>query len=176
MNISLIPLPYKIGFALLFFTILIGSSFAYGYNKAENKYLVKIATYKQEAELLETRLNASLSEVKVEVLTKYVDRVKKVKEIVYVTQDVIKYVPSKCELSNGWVSVHNAGATSDEGVDASIAADGTSSGIKDVEALTTIVDNYGTCRVNAERLKSLQEYVIRREEEIKKFNEEALER
>lgn len=167
--LNLIPLPYRIIGGLIAMSVIIGGSIAYGYNKAENKYLVKIATYKQEAELLKEQLNASLSEVKVEVLTKYVDKIKIVKEKEYVYVDNVIYVPSKCELATGWVLLHNASATSG-GIGASGVTDATPSGIKDTEALRTVIGNYSICHQNAKQLEALQEYVIRREEEIKKYN------
>ena len=109
--LSVIPLPYRIIGGLVILAALIGGSIAYGYNKAENKYLVKIATYKTEAELLQTRLDAALADVKVKVVTEYVDRVQTIKEKEYVYRDKIVTVPSKCELSNGWVFLHDLAAT-----------------------------------------------------------------
>lgn len=109
--LSVIPLPYRIIGGVVILAALIGGSIAYGYNKAENKYLVKIATYKTEAELLQTRLDAALADVKVKVVTEYVDRVQTIKEKEYVYRDKIVTVPSKCELSNGWVLLHDLAAT-----------------------------------------------------------------
>lgn len=108
---NLIPLPYKIlgGFALV--TLLFGGSVAYGYNKAENKYIAKIAKMEADAVVLQAKLDTSLSEVKVSVLTKYVDKIQVIKEKEYVYRDKVVTVPSKCELSNGWVWLHDLAAS-----------------------------------------------------------------
>lgn len=172
---KLIPIQYRILGGVIILAALLGSSFWYGYNKAENKYLTKIATYQAEAELLETKLNAALAEVKVQVVTKFIDRVKTIKEKEYVYKDRIVTVPSKCELSNGWVSSHDASASSSE-LGAAEAADAASSGIKDTEALRTVIENYSICHQNAEQVLALQDYILKREKEINKYNKEIRER
>lgn len=171
----MITLPYKILAGAVLFASLVGGCIWYGYNKAEDKYLAIIATYKSEAELLQAKLDASLGEVKVEVLTKYVDRVRTVKEKEYVYRDKIITVPSKCELSTGWVSLHNASATSGDAESAG-TTDATSSGIKDTEALDTVIGNYSICHQNAEQLKALQEWIVYAQEVIEQQNKEARER
>lgn len=105
---NIIPTPYKILGTVLVATAVIGGAFAYGYNKAEDKYLVKIATMEANAKVMEAKLTASLAEVKVDVLTKYVDKVRVVKEKEYVYRNKIITVPSKCELSSEWVSIHDS--------------------------------------------------------------------
>jgi hypothetical protein len=116
MMFNLIPLPYRILGAVLIVVTLIGGSVWYGYNKAENKYIAKIASYEAEKELLQTRLDAALADVKVEVVTKYIDVVKTVKEKEYVYRDKIVTVPSKCYLSNGWVYLHDSVARGEDAV------------------------------------------------------------
>lgn len=172
---NVIPLPYKIFAAVMLFFIVITSSIVYGYNKAENKYIAIIATYKSETELLQTKLNAALADVKVKVVTEYVDRIQTVKEKEYVYRDKIINVPSKCELSSGWVHLHDASATGGD-ADPSRVSDETPSGVRDTEALDTVVGNYSICQQNAEQLKALQKWVLEAQKEVERQNEEAKQR
>lgn len=173
--LNAIPLPYRILGAVVIISAVIGGSVWYGYNKAENKYIAKIATYKSEAELLQTKLDAAVAKVEVKVVTKYVDRVKTVKEKEYVYRDKIITVPSKCELSSGWVYLHDASATGSD-ADPTRVADEAASGIRDTEALDTIVGNYSIAQQNAEQLKALQEWIRESQAEIERLNAEAKKR
>lgn len=143
-----------------------------GYDKAEDKYLAEIARFNAQKVVLEAKLQAALSEVKVEVVTEYVDRVKVVKEKEYVYRDKIVTVPSKCELSDGWVRLHDASA---RGSDAGTTdfTDETPSGIRDTQALGTVIENYSICHQNAEQLKALQAWVKAAQAEVLRLNEEA---
>jgi len=172
---NLIPLPYKILGGLAILATLVGGSMWYGYNKAENKYIAKIATYKTEAELLQTKLDAALADVKVEVVTEYVDRVQTIKEKEYVYRDKIVTVPSKCELSDGWVYLHDSSATGND-ADPARVADEAASGIKDTQALDTVIGNYSVCQQNAEQLKSLQKWLLEAQKEVERQNAEAKKR
>lgn len=137
---------------------LAGSSYYFGYTRAKTaadlEYKIKVET----AEKLVAKLERDLAKAKENVITVYVDRVKIVKEKEYVYIDKSKNVPSKCELSTGWVLLHDSAATGSE-PDPTGVTDATSSGIKDNKALETVVSNYSTCQQTAEQLKSLQEWV-----------------
>ena len=151
--------------------ILAGAYFK-GYDKAEDKYLAEIAAFDAQKLILEARLQAALSEVKVEVVTEYVDRVKVVKEKEYVYRDKIVTVPSKCELSDGWVRLHDASARSSDAGTTDFT-DETPSGIRDTEALDGVVRNYSICHQNAEQLEALQKWVRSAQAEVFRLNEEA---
>ena len=170
--INLIPLNIRIIGGVFLFILLVTASVAYGYNKAENKYIAKIATYKTNAELLQSRLDSALGKVEVKIVTEYVDRIQTIKEKEYVYRDKIITVPSKCELSNGWVYLHDASATGGD-AESTRVADETSSGIRDVEALETVVENYSIAKQNAEQLKSLQAWAREAKEEVRRQNEKA---
>ena len=154
---NLIPLPYRILAAIL----IVLSIFGYGYKLGHDAGERKIAEFKAKALADYMQLQAAYEKAKNAVnevvVTKYVDR------IVYITKwrtknvEIVKEVPSNCELSAGWVHVHNSAA---EGHDAvrSEATDGASSGIKDTEALATVVDNYGICAANAAKLEAWQNW------------------
>lgn len=151
--------------------ILVGA-YSKGYDKAEDKYLAEIAEFNAQKIILEARLQTALSTVKVEVVTEYVDRVKVVKEKEYVYRDKIVTVPSKCELSDGWVRLHDASARGDDAGTTDFS-DETPSGIRDTEALGTVVENYSICHQNAEQLKALQKWVRSAQAEVLRLNEEA---
>lgn len=53
------------------------------------------------------------------------------------------------------------------------AEDATGSGIKDTEALDTVIQNYAICELNAEQLTQLQEWVRQSKAAVDKANEEA---
>ena len=78
-------------------------------------------------------------------------------------------VPEQYELSNGWIHAHNAAASPKINLDLSLASDGTSSSVKDNQALQTVVENYSICLQNAQQLSSLQKYLL---EVNKKIDEE----
>ncbi len=106
----------------------------------------------------QTRLEAEIAALRErdqKIVTKYVDR----EVFVYAQNPDIEH----CELSNGFVRIHDTGASgstdlpetsgSGSGIDAS------PSGIEDTEALAVITQNYATCHEIRNQLLSLQGYV-----------------
>lgn len=98
----------------------------------------------------------------VRVVTKYIDRVHEVeaqaktivKEIpVYVTKDD----DSRCAIPVGFVRIHDAAANGD--APSARDANAAPSGVELSTVASTVADNYGICRQNAEQLKALQEWV-----------------
>jgi hypothetical protein len=169
--LGMIPLPYRILAAVL---IVIGA-FVFGYMKGlkvgEDKIKLFQAEAKAKYEKLQHDLEVAKNTVNTKIVTEYVDK------IIYITKwrtknvEIIKEVPSNCELSNGWVHVHDASVSSTN-ADRTAAADGTSSGIKDTEALETVVDNYGACAANTEKLKSWQKWYTEQQTVVGKINRE----
>jgi hypothetical protein len=167
--LGMIPLPYRILGAVF----IVISVFAFGYVKGlrvgEDKIKLFQAEVKAKYEKMQHDLEVAKNAVNTKIVTEYVDR------IIYVTKwrtknvEIIKEVPSNCELSNGWVHVHDASA-SGEDAERTAAADGTSSGIKDTEALETVVDNYGACAANTEKLKSWQKWYTDQQTVVGKIN------
>lgn len=84
-----------------------------------------------------------------------------------VTKEVIKYVQSdiagKCDLPNQWVRIHDTAARGQVDLpddrDSTAESDEDPSGITDIEALSTVTENYGTCQEIRNQLISLQEWV-----------------
>lgn len=103
------------------------------------------------------------------IVTEYVDRIKEITKWRTNNVEVIKVVPSVCELPNGWVHVHDSSAEG-RNADPARAIDETPSGVEDVEALGTVVENYATCHENREQLLALQKWVTDQQQEILNMN------
>jgi len=175
---TLIPPQYKLLAYLLIVVAIFGAGSWTGYKVTANHYTAVIATMKLEAEQLKTKqaelqaaLATEIANVKERIVTVYVDKIKIVKEKEYVYRDqATNVVPSQYELSNGWVSLHDSSARGVD-ADATSSADGTPSGVKDNQALATVVENYGSCQANAEQLTSLQQYVREAKKAVDAANE-----
>ena len=154
----------------LVLTLSLGSlkfMYDYGVEVGVAKGDMAIDAYKENINSLQDKIKKNQENIKVQVVTEYKDKikvvVKKEKEYVYrATNDV----PAEFNLSNGWVYLHDVAATGSD-YNSSFGTISSSSGIKDNQALATVVENYGICRQNAQQLKSLQEYILK-SSEIKK--------
>lgn len=97
------------------------------------------------------------------VVTKYIDRVKIVKEtsdeqIKAIPQLISKDSDDRCDVPVGFRVLHDA-AAKNEVPDTSGTTNDTASGIKLSEVAETVVGNYSVCTQNAEQLNSLQEWI-----------------
>lgn len=152
---SMIPLPYKLlaAAALLFGVFVFGYMKGSAYAEAE---LARFAAKKAEQVAELEKKNAEISN---KVVTEYVDRTNTIREKEYVYLDRAKSsVPSQSVMSNGWVYTHDASATGSD-ADAAGSSDASPSGIKDNEALFTIITNYSRCMQNNQQLISLQQWI-----------------
>lgn len=164
--LSMIPLPYRI----LLFALIVGGAFAGGYRKGIEQGEVEIQKAANEAEQLSIALKKEQEMIREVVKVEYVDRVTKIKEKeTKIVEAAAETVPGQYDLSNGWVHAHNAAASPKIDLDLNLAADGSSSFVKDNVGLQTIVENYSICLQNAQQLTSLQKYLI---EVNKKIDEE----
>ena len=94
--------------------------------------------------------------------TKIVTKVKVIKENVYVNREIIKEVAGKqldaqCTLPKSTVSLHDS-ASRNEVPERAAATDGTPSGVEASRLLDRVVENYGACHENAEKLRGWQEW------------------
>jgi hypothetical protein len=166
---NLIPLPYRILAVILIALSLFGFGYYKGLQVSKERIALFEAKARLEYEQLRNAYEKAKNDVNTKIVTEYVDR------IIYVTKwrtknvEIVKEVPSNCELSAGWVHVHDSSA---EGRDAdrTAAADGTSSEIKDTEALETVIDNYGICAANAEKVKAWQKWYTDQQVAVGKIN------
>jgi hypothetical protein len=90
------------------------------------------------------------------------EKVQVIKETVYVNKTIIKetagrQIDSQCVLPRSAVSLHNS-ASANQVSRGPESADGTPSAVKASELLETVVDNYGACHENAEKLRGWQEW------------------
>lgn len=153
--LSMIPLPYKL---LAAAALLIGVFF-YGYMKGSAYAEAELQRFAAEQAKVVADLEKKNTEISNKVVTQYVDRVNTIKEKEYVYRDIAtKSVPSQHDMSNGWVFTHDISATSGD-ADATRSSDATPSGIKDNEALITIIGNYSRCLQNNQQLIGLQKWV-----------------
>lgn len=157
--LALVPLPYRLlalallAVALLGFGWVKGASHVQGeWDAAISKQAVQVATVKVKQ-----------AEATVQVVTKYVDRVK----VVRATGDtIIKEVPvyvtaeadAACVLSRGFVRLHDAAAAGRIPEPAG-GADASPAGIALSSVAGTVADNYERCHENAEQLTALQDWV-----------------
>ena len=165
---SFIPLPYKI----IAIVLLLVGTLALGYSKGVEKSKLEIAKFEAKANAKIAELEKKNSEINNKVVTEYIDKVRTVKEKEYVYRDQAKnVVVAQSDLSNGWVYLHDSSAKGLPAVPA-LSANESSSGIKDNQALGTIVENYSACFANAEQLKALQQWIIKTKTEVDKINAE----
>lgn len=115
------------------------------------------AAYKAEAEAETQRLRAKAAEVRIEVVTKYVDRVKtiRVPEPVEVVREIEIIRQSDCKLPAAWVRLHNA--TPRSGVDAPAGADDAAE-VTCATAIEAVRENYKRFAENASQLEALQSW------------------
>ncbi len=166
---GMIPLPYK----LLAGAALILGVFVFGYMKGSAYAEAELQRFAAKNATLTADMEKKNSEISTQVVTQYVDRVNTIREKEYVYRDVAKtVVPSQSVLSNGWVFTHDISATGSN-ADATRSSDASPSGIKDNEALFTIIGNYSTCMQNAEQLRNLQQWINDNRQSIEELNKKA---
>ena len=154
--VSWIPLMgrYRLPAELAGVAALVVAAYFYGgigYREmvAEMKERVRVAEEKSQ-------------QVNTVIETKIVEKIKVVKENVYITREIVKEVAGKqldaqCSLPRSTVSLHDS-ASRNEVPQRSAATDGTPSGVEASRLLDRVIENYGACHENAEKLKAWQEW------------------
>lgn len=152
---GMIPLPYKL---LAIGAALVGV-FIFGYMKGSAYAEAELARFAAKKEAQVAELERKNSAISAQVVTEYVDRVNTIREKEYVYRDIAKNsVPAQHDMSNGWVYTHDVSATGSD-ADAARGSDASPSGIKDNEALFTIISNYSRCMQNSQQLIGLQQWI-----------------
>jgi len=133
---------------------LIISVGGYGYFKGVQSVRRDFDAYKAEIALKNAQQKAAQAEVTAKVITKYVDRVRIVKEKSdAIVNEASSNVAGSCP---GSVGVYHDSAA----LQLPPAPRGADEGTTDAKDLaTTITKNYGTCHQTREQLKALQEWV-----------------
>jgi hypothetical protein len=154
--VSWIPLMgrYRLPAELAGVAALVVAAYFYGgigYREmvAEMKERVRVAEEKSQ-------------QVNTVIETKIVEKIKVVKENVYINREIIKEVAgqqldAQCSLPRSTISLHDS-ASRNEVPQRAAATDGTPSGVEASRLLDRVVENYGACHENAEKLKMWQEW------------------
>lgn len=158
--------PWRAWLALGAFLALALAFYLYGEHreargeaKVEKEWAESIARGKRRLD----ELKAKQSKVTVKVETRYLDRVKVIREKGQtIVREVKVFVPAdSCELPGGFRLLHDAAASNTLPDPAGIPD---AAAVPAQAAAATVADNYAACHESAERLTSLQDWVRRQQE------------
>ena len=154
--VSWIPLmgQYRFPAELAGVVALVIAAYLYG----GVSYREQIAEMKQRVRIAEEKSQ----QVNTVIETKIIEKIKVVKENVYITREIVKEVAgqqldAQCSLPRSTVSLHDS-ASRNEVPQRAAATDGTPSGIEASRLLDRVIENYGACHENAEKLKAWQQW------------------
>lgn len=165
---GMIPLPIRL--AAIAFIIL--GAFGYGYMRGNAHSEAELAKFSAKKNEQIAELEKKNAEISNRVQIEYVDRTNTIREKEYVLVDHAKNrVPGDAVLSNGWVYTHDVGTSSGD-ADPARVADATASGVKENQALVTILGNYSICQQNSVQLIELQKWIIENKAAIDKLAEQ----
>ena len=149
---------YKLPAELVGVVFLVVGSYLFGSYGTEMIWRNRVAELESKVKVAEEKSQ----QVNTVIETKIVEKIKVVKENVYVNREIIKEVAGKqldaqCTLPKSTVSLHDS-ASRNEVPERAAAVDGTPSGIEASRLLDRVVENYGACHENAEKLRAWQEW------------------
>ena len=149
---------YKLPAELVGVVFLVVGSYLFGSYGTEMAWRERVAELEAKVKAAEEQSQ----QVNTVIETKIITKVKVIKENVYVNREVIKEVAGKqldaqCTLPRSTVSLHDS-ASRNEVPERAAATDGTPSGVEASKLLDRVVENYGSCHENAEKLKMWQEW------------------
>ena len=154
--VSWIPLmgQYRLPAELVGVVALVIAGYFYG----GISYREQIAEMKQRVRIAEEQSQ----KVNTVIETKIIEKVKVVKQNVYITREIVRdtagrQLDAQCSLPRSTVSLHDS-ASGNEIPNRAAAVDGTPSGIEASRLLDRVIENYGACHENAEKLKAWQEW------------------
>ena len=154
--VSWIPLmgQYRLPAELVGIVALVIAGYFYG----GISYREQIAEMKQRVRIAEEQSQ----KVNTVIETKIIEKVKVVKQNVYITREIVRdtagrQLDAQCSLPRSTVSLHDS-ASGNEVPNRAAAVDGTPSGIEASQLLDRVIENYGACHENAEKLKAWQEW------------------
>jgi len=154
--VSWIPLigQYRLPAELVGVLALVIAAYFYG----GISYREQIAEMKQRIRIAEEQSQ----QVNTVIETKIIEKVKVVKQNVYITREIVRdtagrQLDAQCSLPRSTVSLHDS-ASLNQVPDRAAAVDGTASGIEASRLLDRVIENYGACHENAEKLKAWQEW------------------
>ena len=149
---------YKLPAELLGVLMLVIGSYMFGGYGVQQTWLARVAELEAKVKVAEEKSQ----QVNTIIETKIVTKVKVIKENVYVNREIIKEVAGKqldaqCTLPKSTVSLHDS-ASRNEVPERAGATDGAPSGVEASRLLDRVVENYGACHENAEKLRAWQEW------------------
>ncbi len=149
---------YKLPAELVGVVLLVVGSYLFGSYGTEMLWRERVRELEAKVKIAEEK-SAVVNTV---IETKVVTKIKVIKENVYVNREIIKEVAGKqldaqCTLPKSTVSLHDS-ASRNEVPERAAAVDGTPSGIEASRLLDRVVENYGACHENAEKLRAWQEW------------------
>jgi hypothetical protein len=149
---------YKLPAELVGVVLLVAGSYLFGSYGTEMAWRARVEELEAKVKAAEEKSQ----QVNVVIQEKVVTKVKVIKENVYVNREIIKEVAGKqldaqCTLPKSTVSLHDS-ASRNEVPERSAATDGTPSGVEASRLLDRVVENYGACHENAEKLRAWQEW------------------
>ena len=154
--VSWIPLmgQYRLPAELVGVVALVIAAYFYG----GISYREQIAEMKQRVRIAEEKSQ----QVNRVIETKIIEKIKVVKQNVYITREIVRdtagrQLDAQCSLPRSTVSLHDS-ASGNQVPDRAAAVDGTPSGIEASRLLDRVIENYGACHENAEKLKAWQEW------------------
>jgi hypothetical protein len=121
-------------------------------------YREQIAEMKQRVKVAEEKSQ----QVNRVIETKIIEKVKVVKQNVYITREIVKEVAgqqldAQCSLPRSTISLHDS-ASRNQVPQRAAATDGTPSGIEASRLLDRVIENYGACHENTAKLEAWQEW------------------
>ena len=154
--VSWIPLmgQYRLPAELVGVVALVIGAYFYG----GVSYREQIAEMKQRVRIAEEKSQ----QVNTVIETKIIEKVKVVKQNVYITREIVKEVAgqqldAQCSLPRSTISLHDS-ASRNEVPQRAAATDGTPSGVEASRLLDRVIENYGACHENTEKLKAWQQW------------------
>ena len=149
---------YKLPAELVGVVFLVVGSYLFGSYGTEMTWRERVAELEAKVKAAEEQSQ----QVNTVIETKIITKVKVIKENVYVNREIIKEVAGKqldaqCTLPRSTVSLHDS-ASRNEVPERAAATDGTPSGVEASRLLDRVVENYGACHENAEKLRAWQEW------------------
>jgi hypothetical protein len=154
--VSWIPLmgQYRLPAELVGVVALVIAAYFYG----GISYREQIAEMKQRVRIAEEKSQ----QVNRVIETKIIEKIKVVKQNVYITREIVRdtagrQLDAQCSLPRSTVSLHDS-ASLNQVPQRAAAVDGTPSGIEASRLLDRVIENYGACHENAEKLKAWQEW------------------
>ena len=154
--VSWIPLmgQYRLPAELMGVLVLVIAAYFYG----GISYREQIAEMKQRVRIAEEQSQ----QVNTVIETKIIEKIKVVKQNVYITREIVRdtagrQLDAQCSLPRSTVSLHDS-ASGNQVPQRAAAVDGTPSGIEASRLLDRVIENYGACHENAEKLKAWQEW------------------